>query len=268
MTVPRVVDRAPLSDDGAPVRLFSDTLSGPSRPGETSDGQTLLLDRRSGVAREIWLRSVATSQERMVVSITDGAGAVNSSISPDGSRVGYTVTAVANEIFGTGFMVPVTGGVPTRVCERCMVYGFLSDNRRVLTSTEGRVRVVDTATLHSTDIVVSSDGGSFARVHASPDDRFVAFQHRGIFVTDLSLDAPRTPDRWHKVDDPAETGRPCGWSLDSRTLFLLLDTDGFRCLWGQRVDDRGAPIDAASPSSFSQDDDAGIQQQLRERDYA
>ena len=34
---------------------------------------------------EIWLRSVATGQERMVVSITDGAGAVNSSISPDGS---------------------------------------------------------------------------------------------------------------------------------------------------------------------------------------
>ena len=126
-----------------------------------------------------------------------------------------------------------------------MVYGFLSDNRRVLTSTEGRVRVVDTATLHSTDIVVSSDGGSFARVHASPDDRFVAFQHRGIFVTDLSLDAPRTPDRWHKVDDPAETGRPCGWSLDS----YAVPAARYRRISmsvGERVDDRGAPIDAAS----------------------
>ena len=39
-----------------------------------------------------------------------------------------------------------------------------------------------------------------------------------------------------KVDEPTTTGRPCGWSLDSSVLYLLLDTDGTRCRWGQRVD--------------------------------
>jgi hypothetical protein len=33
-----------------------------------------------------------------------------------------------------------------------------------------------------------------------------------------------------------DTGRPCGWSLDSRVVYLRLDTDNFRCLWGQRID--------------------------------
>jgi hypothetical protein len=47
------------------------------------------------------------------------------------------------------------------------------------------------------------------------------------------------PDTWQRIDQPTSTGRPCGWSLDSRTLYLLLDTDGFRCLWGQRVGGSG-----------------------------
>ena len=44
------------------------------------------------------------------------------------------------------------------------------------------------------------------------------------------------------VDEPTTTGRPCGWSPDSRTLYLLLDTDGSRCLWGQHVDPAGGHL--------------------------
>ena len=43
-------------------------------------------------------------------------------------------------------------------------------------------------------------------------------------------------DNLTPIDEPTTSGRPCGWSLDSRVLYLLLDTDGFRCIWGQRVD--------------------------------
>jgi hypothetical protein len=41
------------------------------------------------------------------------------------------------------------------------------------------------------------------------------------------------------VQEPTTTGRPTGWSLDSQVLYLFLDSDGFRCLWGQRVDGSG-----------------------------
>jgi hypothetical protein len=46
-------------------------------------------------------------------------------------------------------------------------------------------------------------------------------------------------DGWQQIDEPTITGRPAGWSPDSSVLYLLLDTDGFRCLWGQRVDRAG-----------------------------
>jgi hypothetical protein len=38
------------------------------------------------------------------------------------------------------------------------------------------------------------------------------------------------------IVEPTTTGRPAGWSLDSPVLYLMLDTDGFRCLWGQRIE--------------------------------
>jgi hypothetical protein len=110
------------------------------------------------------------------------------------------------------------------------------------------VRVVDTLTRQAQGIVVTPDGGGIGRVHASPDDRFVAFQHRGgIFVTEMAPGAPKGPDAWHRIDDPAAGGRPCGWSVDSRTLYLLLETDGFRCLWGQRIGDGGTPLGQIAP---------------------
>lgn len=233
--IPRVVERAPLSDADSPVRLFSDSLKGPSRPGETADGMTLLLDRQTSRAREAWLRDVKTNQERMVVRIDDGAGPINSTISPDGSRIAYTVTQVPNEQNGTGYVVNASGGVPTRVCEKCVLFGFLSDNRRVLAADGPRVRVLDPSNAGAEDIL-SDERSGFGRIHAAPDDRWVAFQHRGVFVTALMPGRPADKALWHQVDDPAGTGRPCGWSLDSRVLYLLLDTDGFRCLWGQRID--------------------------------
>jgi hypothetical protein len=41
------------------------------------------------------------------------------------------------------------------------------------------------------------------------------------------------------VDEPTSSGRPAGWSLDSRMVYLMLDSDGFRCLWGQRLNASG-----------------------------
>jgi hypothetical protein len=58
--------------------------------------------------------------------------------------------------------------------------------------------------------------------------------------------------RWHLVDEPTITGRPAGWSLDSRLLYLLLDTDRFRCLWAQQIDPgTGVPVGAPYPAYHS-----------------
>jgi hypothetical protein len=59
----------------------------------------------------------------------------------------------------------------------------------------------------------------------------------GSFVVPLNPGRPAPEDRWVKVPDPTTIGRPAGWDLEMPILYLLLDTDGFRCLWGQRVDE-------------------------------
>ena len=89
--------------------------------------------------------------------------------------------------------------------------------------------------------MVARDGDRVDRPHASPDDRWLAFRrHRDAvgktFVVRLTPQRPAVADQPEAIDEPTTTGRPAGWSLDSRAVYLLLDTDGFRCLWGQRID--------------------------------
>jgi len=84
----------------------------------------------------------------------------------------------------------------------------------------------------------------------SPDQRWLAFRRaEGLggksFVTRLvkRSEPPPPPDAWIPIDEPTTTGRPTGWSPDSRILYLLLDVDGYRCLWAQRVDESGRLLD-------------------------
>jgi hypothetical protein len=102
------------------------------------------------------------------------------------------------------------------------------------------LRLHDVNTGLAQDLVTVSDG-RLDRPHVSADDRWLAFRYQAdsmskSFVVPLTPGQPVPHDRWQKIDEPTSTGRPAAWSLDSPTLYLLLDTDGFRCLWGQRVD--------------------------------
>jgi hypothetical protein len=80
----------------------------------------------------------------------------------------------------------------------------------------------------------------------SPNDRWLAFRRmRGTTAKVYVVPAApgRTVSSAIQIDEPTTTGRPCGWSPDSQILYLLLDTDGSRCLWGQRIDPAtGRPV--------------------------
>src|SRR5439155_23190085 len=86
------------------------------------------------------------------------------------------------------------------------------------------------------------------RPYASPDDRWLAFR-RGRGGVGKTIVVPPTSDRTisadglNTIDEPTTTGRPGGWSVDSRIVYLLLDTDSFRCLWGQRIDPATGMLD-------------------------
>ena len=129
------------------------------------------------------------------------------------------------------------------------MHGFLADHHSVLAAlNDGHaIRVIDVRTGNARDLVVAAAGERLDRPHASPDDRWLAFRRQSnsvgkSFVVRLSPDHPISAEGLRPIDEPTTTGRPCGWSLDSRIVYLLLDTDGFRCLWAQRIDPVGAPV--------------------------
>jgi hypothetical protein len=79
------------------------------------------------------------------------------------------------------------------------------------------------------------------RPHISPDDRVIAFRvTRGaaqkVYVAPMPHAGVAGRETWQEIEEPTTSGRPMGWSADSSVLYLFMDVDGFRCVWGQRVD--------------------------------
>jgi dipeptidyl aminopeptidase/acylaminoacyl peptidase len=240
-TATRVIERVSLtSADAQPQSLYTDNRLGEGRTSQTRDGSVLVFTRD----REIWMRDSRTGKDRLVLRAEAGAGRspINATVSPDGERIAYNAN-------NAGYVVETSGGVARRVCDPCQPHGFLSDGKRLLlaprlTTAEEPLRLVDVISGTGQDIIAVMPKVHFDRPHASPDDRWLAFRREidnqnKTFVTRLAPGAPPPPDAWQQVDEPTVTGRPAGWSADSRILYLLLDTDGFRCLWAQRVDASG-----------------------------
>jgi hypothetical protein len=243
----RVIERVSLDDTAAspaPSLLYADNRPIAERASETSNGSLIVFERGFPGYREIWQKNIRSAQEEMILRV-DNPKALNTTVSPDGARIAYTVPTGNLPDHGNGFVLERAGGVPRSLCQNCGVHGFLSDNKRVLVLSDSDhvIAVVDTTT-GRTEAVVKSTESRLIRPHASPDDRWLAFASgngtaQKSFLTVLVPGRLAEPEQWQQVQEPTTTGRPTGWSLDSRVLYLFLDTDGFRCLWGQQVDESG-----------------------------
>jgi hypothetical protein len=146
------------------------------------------------------------------------------------------------------------------------VQGWLSDNRRILALSlgtaaaaavnpgavnlgrgPGRVRLIDTIGGPAVDVLVDPNSG-IGRVDVSPDNRWIAFQSRNrTWLAPFDARTSPAENTWVSIFDVARGSaeRACGWSPDGRLLYLLLERDGFRDLWAQRVDEGraiGAPF--------------------------
>ena len=244
--VQRVVERVPLLGDTSaaprPTTLYADSRTDFGRTSQTADGTVIVLERAIAGNREIWLRDLLAGEERLISRVEVGSSQpltrpLSATVSPDGSVVAYSLDRA-------GYVVETSGGVPRQLCQECGLFGFLSDNRRVLArQVQGDTlvaRLIDYQTGAGEDLLAASEG-VLSRLHVSPDDRFLAFRWgTGIgvetFVAPVTPGHPVLQEEWAEVQEPTTTGRPTGWSLDSGIVYLLLDSDGFRCLWGQRID--------------------------------
>jgi hypothetical protein len=231
---------------GAPVRLATDGGDGAHRGSVDPGGRVLAYPKHRPTEAELWLKDLATGQQRHLV--TTSPSQLNPIVSPDATRVAYT----ADGPLPVGWLVPVAGGVPQKLCEGCVIRGWHSDGRRVLVSgrypasTHLRLQPVDGG---DPEPVLAPELVT-GRADSSPDGRWLAFTtpgepRRGIWIAPLRPGRPPSRDDWRPVDvsaaRPGTRGaigaeRPVGWSPDGRLLYLMLEPDGFRCLHAVPVD--------------------------------
>ncbi len=137
--------------------------------------------------------------------------------------------------------MPTAGGTARQICE-CILQGWFADNRRILaldgTFPSQRIRVIDV--VDRTEAVLFTHATPLVgRADISPDGRWLAVtSQRYVWVAPARPGNPPGEREWATVLKKAEDGaeRPCGWSPDGRLLYLLLERDGFRDLYAQRID--------------------------------
>jgi serine/threonine protein kinase/Tol biopolymer transport system component len=209
-------------------------------------GRLLVYVRNGAAESEIWVKDTQTGQERHLV--TAPPAALNPVISPDGARVAYSVPGSTHS---TGYVVPTSAGAPREVCQ-CVFQGWFSDNRRIL-ALDGpggsrRVRMIDVVDGTDADLV-RHPTFNLGRADISPDGRWLAINTQQLGTTWIAPVRPGNPPGEHEwisirkatTQDSAE--RACGWSPDGRLLYLLLERDGFRDLYAQRIDQaHGTPV--------------------------
>jgi Tol biopolymer transport system component len=237
----RIIERDDLNSP-SPKRtiIFRDARSDAARASHSDDGTLVVFERPSLNSNEIWIKDYRRSQQNLIVKV-DTNEQLDATVSQDAQFVSYNVRAVAGAL-GEGFVVGASGGVPRQVCPSCILHGFTRDGRHVLAATRTTLLVIDVETRVSQTAIA---GDSTNRPHLSPNEQWLAFRANREDGTPKSFIAPFSPghppqrNQWLEVQEPTATGRPASWSADSQTLYLVLDTDGFRCLWGQRVDATG-----------------------------
>ncbi len=220
-----------------PPRPLREDRANTGRADVSRDGRYLAFPLYSFNGAEVRWRDLRTGSERQL-AITPSAD-LDPTISPDGSQVAWTAQDTAADAAqrATGYAVAASGGVPRVFCRGCTVHGWSSDNRHVVVQTGGGVSLIDMQT--GAQQVVLARGGT--RPFLSPNERWIAFSARShVYVAAVRPGNPPPDSEWIDVDGSG--GRACGWSPDGRLLYLLLEIDGFRCLYAIRIDpDSGRP---------------------------
>jgi Tol biopolymer transport system component len=195
---------------------------------------------RSG-KREIWVKDLALSTNTMVAFSPSEFDSPK--ITPDGSKVAYAVSSPEWAIH----VVSSSGG-DEKVYKNCgPPRDFSSDGTKLLfeakTCSPYCVGLLD-LTQGATKELIKHPRLALYPESLSPDGQWIAFQARPvdndstrtIYITPFHNGSVGGPETWIAVTDGREMDREAKWSPDGATLYFLSERDGFRCIWGQRLD--------------------------------
>jgi len=197
----------------------------------------------------IWARDLTTGREWQLAATPRTP--LNPVVSVDGRWTAYTITKIdtgGTDGPGDGYVVETSGGAPRRVCEDCQLDQWTRDGRFVLVAEQDRSRVDRLEIATGKRIPLLQGPRDTDRVLFGPDGRWMTFnvpQH--VYVAPVHQDRASSEDEWMSLLATTGAGRTAGLSPDGSLLYALLETDGWRCLYGLRLDPqtgqpRGSPF--------------------------
>ena len=223
-----------------PLQRLSDDRTTWGRTSLNRNGTLMVLPKYTTGEGSLWIRDVQTAKERQL-AVTPKTP-LNPVISADGRWVAYTVTKVitgGNAGVGDVMVIAAAGGVPRKVCEACMAHAWTEDGTAVVVGDGTDSTQLDRIDLDSgaRRPLLASPRGGMDRPMFAPTGRWLSFNAPGaVFVAPVHEDRVTAESEWQKVLDISGGERTAGMSPDGSLLYVLLQSDGFRCLYAMRVD--------------------------------
>ena len=217
-----------------------------------SKNQRLAFSSDRSGKREIWVKDLATGTDAMVAISPSEFDSPK--ITPDGSRVAYGVASPDWTIH----VVSATGGDEKVYKNGGPPRDFSSDGSKLLFEAKSCspycVGLLDLGQGTATELIRHPRLALYPESF-SPDGEWIAFQARPvdndstrtIYITPFHDGRVGGQESWIAVTDGNQMDREVKWSPDGGMLYFLSERDGFRCIWGQRLDRKtrhpaGAPF--------------------------
>ncbi len=221
---------------GAPTRITGGGIN--DWPSLTLDGSRLAyVSTRYGKGQpgfggvySIVVRDFASGSEGAIDVVAKPL------ISPDGRRIVYA---------SKGGIYTVSVGPlhqleePQVICASCgRPYAFSADGGKLVYQIAGGLGLLELASGGRMPLVQSA--ATFTEVRISPDNRWIAFQEVTAGASRIWLApfgaCPISRTGWHPLTAGTGWDDKPRWSPDGNLLYFLSDRDGFRCIWGQRLE--------------------------------
>jgi Tol biopolymer transport system component len=156
--------------------------------------------------------------------------------SRDGARVAFSNNE--NYKYYNVYVISTAGGPGEVLCENCgQATDWSDDGKYVLgNSVDGHIWLVEPASRRKIELLADSTWRCCGRF--TPNARGIEFPGYGP-AEPYVVRARFHGERKIPPGDWAATAIPHGeWSPKRKVVYFLSDRDGYRCIWGQRVDDR------------------------------